>query len=137
MDLYSNEYSSNDNEDSFSDTDDVDNFLHYNSDYIYSLYEDLQNRFSFISPAFLCNMRFHHIINFLCDLVLYKTSEYRCQNKIILERFKQMYSSELEISYDIVYRFLKHHFKFSIQYKDWLVFCYRQSAKYEIYTSTY
>jgi hypothetical protein len=127
--LDENEYNDQDN---FSDSDDLDNFLNSNSDNIYCLYEDLQNSFWITSPVFLCNMRFHHLINFFCDLILYKKSNYISKSKFMLKKFHNVYKDELQISYDTVYKFLKFHFRYNINYETWLSFCYHLSEKYEI-----
>lgn len=137
MDVYLNDYEQNENNDSFSDTDELDDFLISNSDYIYNLYQDLQDRFACVSPAFLCQLRFYHIFNFFCDLVLYKKTDYNCVNKPLLNQFNNFYNSELQISYGIVYGFLKRHFRFTIQYTQWSVFCYCLSAKYELNRKDY
>ena len=50
-------------------------------------------------------------------------------NNIFL--FNNYYKQELEISYDIVYKFIKR-FKIISPYNHWLYFCYKYSDLYEI-----
>lgn len=99
--------------------DKIDHFYFLYGDSIYDIYTDLKQRFSFISPNFLCLMYYHHLVDFYTDLYFL---EYK--NDIIksdIENFIQDYKTELDISYNIASNFLKK--KINITFKTWVIFC--------------
>jgi hypothetical protein len=114
------------------ENDIFEDFLHYNSDQIYEIYDDLKFRFKF-SPFFLSHMQYYHIVHLLSDIVVYKKSEYKCKNTILQTNFDIYYKNEIVISYNILAAFLKRNFKINLKYDEWLHFCITLSDLYELY----
>jgi hypothetical protein len=124
---YTNNYSFNDD-----DLNELDDFLHYHSDRIYEIYQDLKNRFRFC-PFFLAKMQYYHIVHFLADIILYNNTEYLCKDSQLTKRFHNCYQNEIDISYQILASFLKRNFKRKFNYYDWLDFCITLSDRYEVH----
>jgi hypothetical protein len=114
-----------------NDFDEFDEFLHYHSDRVYDIYQDLKSRFIF-SPFFLAKMQYYHIVHFLADIILYNKTEYVCRNQNLTKKFHDYYQTELDISYQIIASFVKRNFKRNFNYYDWLDFCITLSDRYEI-----
>jgi hypothetical protein len=119
-------------DDIYTKTDILDDFFVKYSNKMHDLYYDLKFRFNSISPFFLCNMKLYNLIDFFEDFlvnpvcVLKKTNSRK-------EMFNTFYKHELDLSYGIVFNFLKTTLKFNLQYNDWLKFCYQFTDKYELY----
>lgn len=105
-----------------------DNFLDYYKDDVLYMLEDMKSRFK-MSPFFMSNVNLPILTNFLINQIIQKPTLPIINNHIFL--FSNYYKQELEISYNIVYKFIKR-FKIISPYKYWLYFCYSYSDLYEI-----
>jgi len=105
-----------------------DDFLDgYKDDVLYML-EDMKSRFK-MSPFFMTNVNLPILTNFFINQIIKRPTLPIINNHIFL--FNNYYKQELEISYNIVSKFIKR-FKIISPYNYWLYFCYRYSDLYEI-----
>lgn len=109
-----------------------DDFLDYYNDDVLYILEDIKCRFS-LSPFFITNVNLPILTNFIINQITKKSTLPLINNHIFL--FNNYYKQELEISYSIVYNFIKR-FKIILPYKSWLYFCYTYSDLYEIQNYT-
>ena len=105
-----------------------DDFLDYYNDDVLYILEDIKSRFQ-MSPFFITNVNLPILTNFIINQITKKSTLPVINNHIFL--FNNYYKQELEISYSIVYNFIKR-FKIILPYKSWLYFCYTYSDLYEI-----
>jgi|FrelakmetLWP11LW_1041352.scaffolds.fasta_scaffold00058_13 hypothetical protein len=128
------EYDENDI--SSSDYDEIDNFLDNYSDSIYLLYEEIKSNFESNSPFFLCKMRFYHITTFLIDILFKSESESKLNDErnpfSLINDFNNYYKNEISYSFNIIYAYIKKHFKYTIRIEYWIFFCYNLSDIGEI-----
>lgn len=121
-----------------------DDFLDYYTDDVLYILEDIKSRFS-LSPFFLSNVNLPILTNFIINQIIKKPNTLQIINTSVQNMegavtqnhnnhiflFNNYYKQELEISYSIVYKFIKR-FKIILPYKCWLYFCYTYSDLYEI-----
>lgn len=105
-----------------------DDFLDYYTDDVLYILEDLKSRFQ-MSPFFITHVNLPILTNFIINQIIKKPTLPIIHNHIFV--FNNYYKQELEISYSIIYKFIKR-FKIILPYKSWLYFCYTYSDLYEI-----
>lgn len=103
-----------------------DNFIDYYKDDILFILEEMKSRFV-CSPFFLSYVTLPILTNYIYNTLSnrgFVTSRYS-------EHFDNYYKQELQISYTVMYNFLKR-FKITLRYNSWLSFCYKHTDLYEI-----
>jgi hypothetical protein len=111
-----------------------DDFLDYYKDDILYMLEDIKSRFT-CSPFFISYVTLPILSDYIMMYIVKKTQIPSSINDRV-HIFNTYYKQELEISYNIISRFLKR-FKITLQYKSWLWFCYTHTDLYEIKNYTY
>ena len=86
--------------------------------------EDMKKRFSIISPFFLDYLEIYHLSDFIIYLLFNKT-EYTLKNYNInfLDLFTHTYNNELNISYNIISKYIEKFTNIKINFKTWVLFC--------------
>jgi hypothetical protein len=108
-----------------------DDFLDYYKDDVLYMLEELKSRFTG-SPFFMSNVNLPILTDYIMMRIVKKPN--KIQNSFIkdsLRIFHTYYKQELEISYNIISKFLKR-FKITLEYNSWLYFCYTYTDLYEI-----
>jgi hypothetical protein len=108
-----------------------DEFLDYYKDDVLYMLEEIKSRFT-CSPFFISYVTLPILSDYIMMRIVKKP--YIIPNSRIkdnLRIFHTYYKQELEISYNIVSKFLKR-FKITLQYDSWTHFCYIYTDLYEI-----
>jgi hypothetical protein len=108
-----------------------DDFLDYYKDDVLYMLEEIRSRFT-CSPFFISYVTLPILSNYTMMCIVKKP--HKIQNSFIkdcLSNFHTYYKQELEISYNIISKFLKR-FKITLKYNSWLYFCYTYTDLYEI-----
>ena len=102
----------------------IQDFLYFESYNMVLLKEDMKKRFSIISPFFLDNLEIYHLSDFIIYLLFNKT-EYTLKNYNInfLDLFTHKYNNELNISYNIISKYIEKFTNTKINFKTWVLFC--------------
>lgn len=102
----------------------IQDFLYFESYNMVLLKEDMKKRFSIISPFFLDNLEIYHLSDFIIYLLFNKT-EYALKNYNIhsLDLFTHTYNNELNISYNIISKYIEKFTNTKINFKTWVLFC--------------
>ena len=102
----------------------IQDFLYFESYNMVLLKEDMKRRFSIISPFFLDNLEIYHLSDFIIYLLFNKT-EYTLKNYNInfLDLFTHKYNNELNISYNIISKYIEKFTNIKINFKTWVLFC--------------
>ena len=102
----------------------IQDFLYFESYNMVLLKEDMKKRFSIISPFFLDNLEIYHLSDFIIYLLFNKT-EYTLKNYNInfLDLFTHKYNNELNISYNIISKYIEKFTNIKINFKTWVLFC--------------
>lgn len=102
----------------------IQDFLYFESYNMVLLKEDMKKRFSIISPFFLDNLEIYHLSDFIIYLLFNKT-EYTLKNYNIhsLDLFTHTYNNELNISYNIISKYIEKFTNTKINFKTWVLFC--------------
>jgi hypothetical protein len=102
----------------------IQDFLYFESYNMVLLKEDMKRRFSIISPFFLDNLEIYHLSDFIIYLLFNKT-EYTLKNYNInfLDLFTHTYNNELNISYNIISKYIEKFTNIKINFKTWVLFC--------------
>lgn len=102
----------------------IQDFLYFESYNMVLLKEDMKRRFSIISPFFLDNLEIYHLSDFIIYLLFNKT-EYILKNYNInfLDLFTHTYNNELNISYNIISKYIEKFTNIKINFKTWVLFC--------------
>jgi hypothetical protein len=102
----------------------IQDFLYFESYNMVLLKEDMKRRFSIISPFFLDNLEIYHLSDFIIYLLFNKT-EYTLKNYNInfLDLFTRKYNNELNISYNIISKYIEKFTNIKINFKTWVLFC--------------
>ena len=106
----------------------IQDFLYFESYNMVLLKEDMKRRFSIISPFFLDNLEIYHLSDFIIYLLFNKT-EYTLKNYNInfLDLFTHKYNNELNISYNIISKYIEKFTNIKINFKTWVLFCIKYS----------
>ena len=104
-----------------------DDFLDDYTDDLLYIIEDLKSRFS-TSPFFISNINLPILTNYMINCIFKKIPRIPNNNHLV---FTNYYKNEIDISYNIIYNFLKR-FKIILPYNSWVYFCYMHSDLYEI-----
>lgn len=103
----------------------IDLFEHTYSNDILEFYYDLKDRI----PYFITNMQFSHLMNFIINAkfnLQNKHNSYKANFSLIL--FEEEYNLEIKNLLYVLNNFLNSFFKkFTINYNDWLFFCYNHT----------
>lgn len=102
----------------------IQDFLYFESYNMVLLKEDMKRRFSIISPFFLDYLEIYHLSDFIIYLLFNKT-EYTLKNYNInfLDLFTHTYNNELNISYNIISKYIEKFTNIKINFKTWVLFC--------------
>lgn len=102
----------------------IQDFLYFESYNMVLLKENIKRRFSIISPFFLDNLEIYHLSDFIIYLLFNKT-EYTLKNYNInfLDLFTHKYNNELNISYNIISKYIEKFTNIKINFKTWVLFC--------------
>jgi hypothetical protein len=112
----------------------INNIFDNHLDTINNIYNDFKNRF-IVTPFFLGNLKNTDLTNFIIDLYQRNINTPLTENHIY---FQSYYSSELNLSYNIITNFLKQKtINLNLQYNNWIKFCYTFSDLYELFHSNY
>lgn len=111
----------------------IDNFLFFESYNMIILLENIKNHFSNTSPFFLDYIKIYNLSDFIINLLFLNKSytQFKNFNLNFIELFRSTYYNELNISYNIIYNFLKK-FNYNIDFKIWILFCITYSNLYEL-----
>ena len=132
---YFDDYVENDvDKDANSHTNNIINYILFDKSYdIICFFEELKERFA-LNPDFLCYCNSVILSKFITNniLTIKKIPTLNRSDVISFESFKCIFKNELEISYNVLYDFLKTickkynvcHEKFHVQ---WYYFCFRNS----------
>jgi hypothetical protein len=102
----------------------IDDYLFYESYNLVLLKEDIKTRFSIISPFFLDYLEIYHLSDFIIYLLFNKTeSILKNYNINFLHLFTHTYNNELNVSYNIICKYLENFTKIKLDFKKWILFC--------------
>lgn len=102
--------------------DPMETFFFDNTDFIIDMYDDFKERFSH-NPEFFSCLQSTDLTDLFVECLFKDTTQHFIMNDV-LSVFYDEFSDEINISYEIVYRFLKCH-KHKLDWVRWIDFCYR------------
>jgi hypothetical protein len=108
-----------------------DDFLDYYKDDVLYMLEEIKSRFT-CSPFFISYLNLPILSDYIMTCIVKKPRKIQNTNSLHnLRIFNTYYKTELEISYNIVSKFLKR-FKITLPSNSWSHFCYTYTDLYEI-----
>lgn len=115
--------SDSDKENSKSQNELINDFLFFESYNIVLLKEDLKHCFSIISPFFLDYIEVYHLSDFIISLLFKVDLKLKEYNLDYIDSFKYTYNNELNVSYNIINKYLLKFTKIKLDFKTWVLFC--------------
>jgi hypothetical protein len=119
---YTNIDSDSDKENKKSHVELINDFLFFESYNLVLLIEDIRMRFSTISPFFLDYLEVYNLSDFIIYLLFNTEYKLKKYNINFLDLFTNTYSKELNVSYNIISKYLEK-FKHKLNFKTWVLFC--------------
>ena len=118
---YTNIDSDSDKENKKSHVELINDFLFFESYNLVLLIEDIRMRFSTISPFFLDYLEVYNLSDFIIYLLFNTEYKLKKYNINFLDLFTNTYSKELNVSYNIISKYLEK-FKHKLNFKTWVLF---------------
>lgn len=121
--------SDSDKENKKSQSELINDFLFFESYNIVLLKEDLKQRL-FISPFFLDHIEVYYLSDFIISLLFKTTFELKEYDLDYIDLFKYTYNNELNVSYNIISKYLEKFTKVRLDFKKWVLFCISYSITF-------
>lgn len=121
--------SDSDKENNKSQSELINDFLFFESYNIVLLKEDLKQRL-FISPFFLDHIEVYYLSDFIISLLFKTTFELKEYDLDYIDSFKSIYNNELNVSYNIISKYLEKFTKVRLDFKKWVLFCISYSITF-------
>lgn len=121
--------SDSDKENNKSQSELINDFLFFESYNIVLLKEDLKQRL-FISPFFLDHIEVYYLSDFIISLLFKTTFELKEYHLDYIDSFKYTYNNELNVSYNIISKYLEKFTKVRLDFKKWVLFCISYSITF-------
>lgn len=122
--------SDSDKENTKSQSELINDFLFFESYNLILLKEDLKLRFSIISPFFLDYIEVYHLSDFIISLLFKVNFDLKKYNLYYIDSFKYTYNNELNVSYNIISKYLETFTKVKLDFEKWVLFCIRYSITF-------
>lgn len=118
-------------ENSLSQIELVDHFLHSETETIIDLFYNINGRFNVCSPFFLDYLEVYHLSNFITNHLFFSHHKINYNNNIIKNLFRLTYITELKVTYDIISEYL-YQFKINLDFNEWVLFCIKYTDLSEL-----
>jgi hypothetical protein len=98
----------------------IQDFLYFESYNIVLLKEDIYIN---VSPLFLDYLEIYHLTDFIIYLLFNTNYKFKNYDTNFLDLFTQKYSDELNVSYNIISKYIEKFINIKINFKTWVLFC--------------
>lgn len=129
MDDYDYIESDSDKEKIKSKSELIDDFLFFESYNLVLVKEDIKND---MSPFFLDYIQIYDLSDFIIYILFNTEYKLKSYNTHLLDLFTHTYNNELNVSYNIISKYLENFTKIKLDFQKWVLFCITYSNLTEL-----
>jgi hypothetical protein len=107
----------------------LDDFLFFESYNLVLVKEDIKND---MSPFFLDYIQIYDLSDFIIYILFNTEYKLKSYNTHLLDLFTHTYNNELNVSYNIISKYLENFTKIKLDFQKWVLFCITYSNLTEL-----